>query len=449
MDHSPILLIIAGIVLAGSAWAAIVSVREREPRAAGLAGVLAVAAPIPCIVVALMDFPGRDIAAWFLIALPVAAFLLWALPIRGSRYEHAEAVERIDERTVMFARNTLEPGTERFDAHYREFPEHREADDKWRARPGLLGKDARHHHGRLFAAAESGYATMEALHALVDGDPSPRAGEEDPAALTRFLHGWLKTIGASSSGVTVMRPEHWYTVTGRRAPYGVPAELPHAHALAFTVEMDKDMLDRAPKGPVIAETTQQYLNAAVTAVQVALFLRSRGFSARAHIDANYRVVCPLVARDAGLGEIGRMGLLMTPNLGPRVRIGVVTTDAPLVPSPPTRDESVLDFCTICKKCADICPSAAIMTGPRVDIDGVTRWQIDQEACFSYWCSVGTDCGRCVQVCPYSHPDNLLHGLVRSGVRRSAAFRRVALELDSVFYGRRPPSRELEDWMGEP
>lgn len=66
-------------------------------------------------------------------------------------------------------------------------------------------------------------------------------------------------------------------------------------------------------------------------MQLAEFMRSIGYPARAHIDGSYRVVCPLVARDAGLGEIGRMGLLMTPELGPRVRIAVVTTDLPLVP----------------------------------------------------------------------------------------------------------------------
>ena len=34
-----------------------------------------------------------------------------------------------------------------------------------------------------------------------------------------------------------------------------------------------------------------------------------------------------------LGVIGRMGLLMTPDLGPRVRISVVSTNMPLIQSP--------------------------------------------------------------------------------------------------------------------
>ncbi|UCC48907.1 MAG: 4Fe-4S dicluster domain-containing protein, partial [Gemmatimonadota bacterium] len=203
---------------------------------------------------------------------------------------------------------------------------------------------------------------------------------------------------------------------------------------------------RAPKGPIVMESAHQYLAAGTIAVQVAQFIRNLGHAARAHIDANYRVVCPLVARDAGLGEIGRMGLLMTPELGPRVRIGVVTTSLPLVTDERRRDYTMIDFCTHCRKCADVCPSQAISFDDRTEIDAVRRWRIDSEACFTTWCKLGTDCGRCVAVCPYSHPDNLLHNLVRLGVRRSALVRRAAIRLDDFFYGKRPPSAELADWM---
>ena len=93
-----------------------------------------------------------------------------------------------------------------------------------------------------------------------------------------------------------------------------------------------------------------------------LAIRRLGWAAEAHIDAHYEVVCTLVARDAGLGEIGRMGLLMTPRLGPRVRLAVVTTDLPLVADVPTSDPTVLDFCDVCRKCADICPAHAVPAG---------------------------------------------------------------------------------------
>ena len=130
-------------------------------------------------------------------------------------------------------------------------------------------------------------------------------------------------MGAHSVGVTYVKDYHRYTHVGRGSDYGDPVDLDHKYAIALTVEMDKEMVDRAPRSPTAMESALQYVRSGVMAVQIADLIRRLGYRARAHIDGNYRVICPLVARDAGRGELGRMGLLMTPALGPRVRIAVV------------------------------------------------------------------------------------------------------------------------------
>jgi len=202
--------------------------------------------------------------------------------------------------------------------------------------------------------------------------------------------------------------------------------------------MDHAVMQNAPDAPVVMESAKQYVEAAKIALQLGYFIRSQGYPARAHIDGNYRVIAPLVARDAGLGEIGRMGLLMTPRLGPRVRLGVVTTDLPLVADSPGDDASVIDFCLACKKRATNCPVGAIPSGDRTRVDDGLRWAIDPETCFRYWNIIGTDCANCMRVCPYSHPDNATHNLVRCAIRRSATARRAMLWLDDVFYGKKVP-----------
>ena len=65
-----------------------------------------------------------------------------------------------------------------------------------------------------------------------------------------------------------------------------------------------------------------------------------------------------LAVDAGLGEMGRLGYLLTKKLEPRVRLGAVTTTLPLLPDRPV-DIGVADFYRICKKCATCCPSASM------------------------------------------------------------------------------------------
>jgi reductive dehalogenase len=268
----------------------------------------------------------------------------------------------------------------------------------------------------------------------------------DATKMSHFLKRWATKLGAVSAGITELQEYHLYSHIGRGERYGQPVELNHRFALALTVEMDRYLLDRAPGAPTIMESAQQYLNSGAIAVQMAEFIRHLGYSARAHIDGSYRVICPLVARDAGLGEIGRMGLLMTPELGPRVRIAVVTTDLPLIADERARDLTMIDFCRRCLKCAAVCPSKAISFAGQQEIDGAHRWQINSEACFTYWCAVGTDCAYCMRVCPYSHPNNRLHNTVRTGLKQSALFREVALKMDDFFYGRKPAPADSPAWL---
>lgn len=353
---------------------------------------------------------------------------------------------RVDERDIPFSRIRLRPGTAEYAAYYAMRPENRDTDEAIRSLPGLLSSDALLCDPVLFASADGGFFLTEALRDAVDGPVSEARTAPDPPGMTAHLKSLALYYGARSVGVTELRPYHVYSHIGRDfSRYGEPIPFEPGFAVAFTVEMDLAMVRAAPAAPTVAESARQYVEAARIAIQLAAAVRAMGHPARAHIDGSYRVIAPLVARDAGLGEIGRMGLLMTPRLGPRVRLGVVTTAIELVPDRPTRDAAVLDFCSRCRKCADNCPAKAIPAGDRAEIDGALRWRIDADACFRYWNVVGTDCARCMAVCPYSHADSLLHNVIRWGVRRSALFRRAAVRLDDVFYGRKPAPRPGPFW----
>ena len=62
-----------------------------------------------------------------------------------------------------------------------------------------------------------------------------------------------------------------------------------------------------------------------------------------------------VAQAAGLGTLGKNNLLLTRELGPRVRLGGVVTTAPL-----DHDESYTeDFCVDCEACIAACPVDAL------------------------------------------------------------------------------------------
>ncbi len=417
---------------------AVVSAFEREPRAARRSSLLMVLLPLPFLAAGLLPFEIMNTVAAALVIITGAAVFVLMLPVGGSGVPvNVTPRGRIDERDIMFSRAELKPGSEKYEQYYALRPDHLMPDTRFRSKPGLLKKGALEYDDVAFAAAGATFKTVKRFHPFVDGQPAADVVALDPAKFTRFIKGWTGQLGAVSTGVTELRDYHLYTTVGRGENYGQPVELSHKYAIVFTVEMEKEMVDAAPGAATVMESAQQYLNAGTIAMQMAELIRRLGHSARAHIDANYRVICPLVARDAGLGEIGRMGLLMTPELGPRVRIGVVTTDAPLVTGDRAYDGTVIEFCGICKKCADVCPSNSIPFGDREDINGIKRWRINQETCFTYWCLTGTDCARCMRACPYSHPNTFLHNMVRAGLRNSALFRRFALVADDFFYGRTP------------
>jgi ferredoxin len=424
-------------VLAGLAAFGVVSIRERERRAAVIAFLLAVPASIPFFVGATLPGPART---GFLAAVAVAALsgaILWLLPIGRTPIGNGRPSRRVDERDIMFARARLKPGSPEFEAYYEMRPEHREPDDKTRELPGLLSSSAAKADPMVFATAKASFEMTHALRDEVDGRVARTRTETSPSEMTDRVKRLALQLGARDVGIAELRPYHVYTHVGRGSgTWGEPIRLDHLWAIAFTVEMDFHTMRQAPEAPVVAESARQYVEGAKIAIQIGSMIRRLGYPARAHIDGNYRVIAPLVARDAGLGEIGRMGIVMTPELGPRVRLGVVTTDLPLLADEPSDDRSVIDFCTVCKKCAENCPSQSIPFDDRTRIGGGWRWAIDPDTCFRYWNSVGTDCGVCMTVCPYSHPDNAAHDVVRWAIRRSGAARRAALWMDDLFYGRR-------------
>lgn len=427
----------------GFAW---LSEREGERRAMRRATLVGVLNGLTLLFLAQLPAPGLHLAAGALAAggLLLATALL--VPRNADLETEGELHARFDERDIVFARHDLEPGTPEYEDYYRHHPEKRAGDDHTRALPGLLSPHSRRADALVYAASAGSFFVTEALKDAVDGPLAQAQHPLSPGASTCFVKEMARYAGAHSVGVCRLEPYHVYSHAGRGTdPIGEPLPVEHRYAIAFTVRMDYDMMGAAPDAAVVMESARQYVEAGRIAVQVAAFCRRLGYPARAHIDANYQVIAPLVARDAGLGAIGRMGLLMTPRLGPRVRIGVVTTDLPLLPDAPLDDRWMIDFCRICEKCAANCPSRAIPSGPRTRIDGALRWKLDAEKCFAYWNVEGTDCGICMKVCPFSHPDQWMHNAVRGLIRRSSFARRAALAMDDFFYGRQPAFRPAPDW----
>jgi reductive dehalogenase len=436
------------LITAGFVAFTVVSHKEGHRRATRLSFILTLVSLLVLVTLLLAPNPWQMAFALALWGSLLALTISLAWPSKQAMLPSPPPEVRVDERTTIFARARLIPGSPEYRAYYQEYPEHQALDDAFRANPGLLEPGARFYDDLLASSPEGSFFLTEALRDAADGPVATTTVDRPPEDMTDFIKGLAVYHGALDVGICELQPHHIYSHVGRGSgTYGAPITLDHRYAIALTVEMDHAMLNGAPRMPAVMESARQYAASAQIAVILAAAIRAFGYPARAHIDGNYRVIAPLVAKDAGLGEIGRMGLLMTSRLGPRVRLAVVTTDLPLVVDTPTWDPTVIDFCTKCTKCAAVCPAQAIPTGERQSYpDGTLRWKINPERCYTYWTQIGTDCGRCMAVCPFAHADNALHNLIRFGVARSANFRRAAIWLDDLFYGKKPRPHQPPRWL---
>ncbi|MBN2601900.1 MAG: 4Fe-4S dicluster domain-containing protein [Candidatus Marinimicrobia bacterium] len=445
MPFKPIsnILIIAGCLIF-IAWfgVAILSFREKEKLATKRSLMLACLSALPFWITPILPDTVQSMWSTGLLALTGLFIGILFIPIRAK----SDFVQNIpdshcfDERETMFSRAELRPGSAEYDHYYRNHPGQKAPDDRFRQKPGLLSPDTQFFYPEYFSEARRLFDQIAARRDEVDGPVQLQKKSLSPAEATRTLKKKILEAGAHSVGITQLKPYHLYAVSGRGDRYGQPVDLSRRWAIVFTVEMDFNAVAYAPKAPTVAESARQYLNSGQIALEIAREIRSWGYASRAHIDGNYLLICPLVARDAGLGEIGRMGLLMTPKLGPRVRIAVVTTELPLTLDKQKPNFSVEQFCERCKKCADNCPANAIPKGKREILQGLPRWKINDVRCFTYWCAVGTDCAQCMRVCPYSHPNAFFHNVIRFGIRHFPVFRRFALQMDNVLYGKYPQPR---------
>jgi len=99
-----------------------------------------------------------------------------------------------------------------------------------------------------------------------------------------------------------------------------------------------------------------------------------------------------IATLAGLGWIGKSSLLVSPDYGPRLRLGAILTDGPFQVDTPV----VLSNCNDCNCCVDACPVGAIKGANWSQ--GIDRADLlDVQLCYDYFRRKNL-CGLCLKAC---------------------------------------------------
>jgi reductive dehalogenase len=382
-----------------------------------------------------------------------------AKALEGSRGLIVGEVSRQDEREIMFARNrSLPPGSEQYQHFYEAHPEYEAYDSARRAKGGPLGRPGTIDRPRERPNVAATFASLSIPMFLSTPEKfQPQAlplfpdqpARLDPGTASRIVKGYTRNLGSDLVGITEINPLWIYSRRGEIfhenwEDWGAEIELSHKYAVVFATEMAPDLVGTAPHTPTTIASMGNYAQGAYVATQLAGFIANLGYSATAHHLRHYDFVMVPLAVDAGLGEYGRLGYLMTKEFGPRVRLGAVSTDLPLVPDKPV-DIGVEDFCRICKKCATCCPSNSIPMDEPGEVNGTLRWKLNAETCFDYWGTVGTDCNICMRVCPWSHANTFPHKIIRGLISRNQYSRKLFSIMDDIFYGKKPRPKAPPEW----
>ena len=311
-------------------------------------------------------------------------------------------MSRTDERDIIFSRLNYKEGSPEYLDYYRRNPHLEERDRRLREPPSKEGNPS--YEPLNTPIGDSVFQFLADIKKKAEGPVLSEKVEVDPQKMTDKLKGMSVYYGASLVGVARLDETFYYSHRGRESEvYGEEITQYHNYALVFAVELNKDMIDTAPFSPESVEVTKGYLDAAVVGMVISYYLRTLGYEARNHMDGNYLMPLPSLAAEAGLGEMGKIGVLVTKEFGPRIRLGAVTTNMELVPDQ-KKPFGLLSFCNQCNNCVLRCPSSAIPMDPVYE--GRQR-KISEEACFTVWKRVFTDCGICLASCPFSTQGDIL------------------------------------------
>ena len=207
------------------------------------------------------------------------------------------------------------------------------------------------------------------------------------------LKKYAQTLGIKHIGFTKVPPRLIFQQRGIR----------YDNAIVLIKEMDKQAISKAPGVETFKTVFETYDSLGIATNKLTAYLQSNNFYAQASHPLGGLVLYPPLAQKAGLGWMGKHGLLITPWFGSRQRISAIFTSAENLPfSDDNQHQWVGDFCEKCKKCIRTCPPNAILHKPVVHASG-QQTHIVRAKCLPYFVH-NHGCSVCLKDCIFSFKD---------------------------------------------
>ncbi len=164
--------------------------------------------------------------------------------------------------------------------------------------------------------------------------------------------------------------------------------------IVLTMEMDNEILETPPGDDAKDLNDTAYVRAFILTTKISDYIRKEGYSTEIADPMKSKVNLSLLGQKAGLGHIGDSGLLITPELGPRLKVSAIFVSIANLPFKENNEHTwIPEYCEMCGKCVKACPEKALV---EVESCCGSKVEIVKKNCIG--CNQG--CTYCIEACPF-------------------------------------------------
>jgi epoxyqueuosine reductase len=169
------------------------------------------------------------------------------------------------------------------------------------------------------------------------------------------------------------------------------------NGIILGMEMKWDKIKTAPSAICEIEVFRVYKVLGDITIELTEYLKSQGYKAEAHHPFGGKLLYGPHVVASGLGIMGRNGLIITPEFGPRQRWSMITTDAEIPTTVKRNLDELEEYCKGCGACVDNCRGGAVYKEP-IKKEGGIITHIDRSKCIESILQ-NNYCSYCLRICP--------------------------------------------------
>ena len=218
-----------------------------------------------------------------------------------------------------------------------------------------------------------------------DMEPTAEPTGED---VTQLIKDKARELGYLEVGLTAYDRRYEFQSKREFTKY------PHAICLAYEQDFEPTQTIPSVDAEIVHSST--YRTQAAAGLELGNYIRSLGY--HAHVIHSSDATGPMIPMfvEAGLGQLGACGYLLTPHAGNRNRLMMITTDAEVTYDQPI-DYGIHAFCQVCQVCVNRCPGRALMRD-KIWWRGLEKNKLYFKRCRPVMARY-LGCGVCMKVCP--------------------------------------------------